>query len=182
MASKEDIDRRAQDEASKVYASYDGRHPSIPEQEAMAVAVRPLVERVIELEEERFRLGDRADRMAPKLAAAEERVIELDRQVHAVNADRSRVLADLGEARAELRTATREHDETTAALRAQVAALQGVIDGHEQAIRDACADVRAEYEDERATDRARRTRLVDTIAALETTVDVLAGRLAARGA
>ena len=135
------------------------------------------------------REGEERARLTEKLKSAEQRVIEQGRTIEALNADRSRVMADLGEARAslrtahaELRTASREHDETTAALRAQVAALSAVIDGHEQAIKDTASDVRARMGHEILLGYKERDRLKDKLAALETTVDVLAGRLAARGA
>lgn len=73
---------------------------------------------------------------------------------------------------------TREHDVTIATLRAQVNAL---IDRHEQAIRDTAADVRASCAAERASMQEALDRALTRCAALETTVDVLAGRVA-RGA
>lgn len=229
MASKEEIERRVQDEAEEADDRYTKHKGDVVR--SFQAAVRPLVERVIELEgklngseydrvtaceagaqltaklaaadargddlaaalhnmtRERDELGvamvregEERARLTDKLKSAEQHVIEQGRTIEVLNSDRSRILADLTEARAslrtahaELRTATREHDETTAALRAQIAALQGVIDGHEQAIKDACSDVRAKYSHE-------VDRLLDRTAALETTVDVLAGRLAARGA
>ena len=184
MASKEEIEKRVEQEGARVYGVFIER---IQESAAQGITrgVRPLVERVIELEEE----ATKHTALTVKLASAEEHVIEQGRTIEVLNSDRSRILADLTEARAslrtahaELRTATREHDETTAALRAQVAALQGVIDGHEQAIKDACADVRASLERSVNDARAEHHRAVQRCDRLATTVDVLAGRLAARGA
>lgn len=207
MASKEEIERRVQDEAEKARRREED---STQADVGMVRAVRPLVERVIELEEEAGELRERLDQHAPKLVSAETRahnagcdameaqaerarltdklksaeqhVIEQGRTIEVLNSDRSRILADLTEARAGWRTAEREHDETTAALRAQVAALSAVIDGHEQAILDACADVRASCQGAIADARAAHQRAVRRCTALETTVDVLAGRLAASGA
>ena len=207
MASKEEIEKRVQDEAQSADDRYTKHKGDVVR--SFQAAVRPLVERVIELEEE----GAKHTALTVKLAQAEQRVIEQGRTIEVLNADRSRLSGSLAEVRADLRTAMREHDEraaedkrtiaelriglagerrqaeiandvieqeraTSEALRAQVAALTAVIDGHEQAIRDACADERESFAAERLAARVRHDRLIDKLAALETTVDVLAGRLA----
>jgi chromosome segregation ATPase len=199
MASKEEIERRVEDEAKAANGRWNGMT-------GMEGAVRPFVVRMIELEEENTELRERLDkltmklvnaetwahnaerderhRLTEKLSHAEARVIELDRQVQAINADRSAKMGDLTEARSDLRAIAREGAErmaqdarTITALRSQVATLQDAAD-RLPAVKLAAEKAVIEAERTIAALRRDGERAAQEVLRIQVTVDTLAVRMA----
>lgn len=146
--------------------------------------IRPLVERIVELEVDGTQLLKgrtmaentivtiRAELEAERMArlAAQDALAYAGSTVRSLEGANAKARQRIDA----LELEAAEHDRTTAALRSQIAALEAVANGQEEALRDAVADARAEGAAELLSTRTSLERAMMRVVSLETTVGEIA--------
>ena len=219
IVDKSELDRRVEEEAGKAFERWD--HFDGDSRESMPEAVRPLVERIVELEQAPEKVdaapgetlikrvgrevGPALDRwqacndgnhnsmaaaIGPLVAAnmgLEDEIAKLNREIYCLRADLT-AARDSGQAYADKLTAVQRAKTDQAIEIERLREDKRICREGIKAFKDGVALAADKAHDEISILRSDLTRERETVrklladnAALETTVDVLAGRLAARG-